>query len=139
MLGCILFRIAQHTTQCVTGNATRFLCITNSLHGMQARGYAKKVVAKGKSKGMVKAEFKGPEVCKDPGRLTSYAVGVNIFKQGEDPKLKPNEEYPEWLFQLNLGNAKKLKELEPDTWEYWKRLRKENIWRYNRLHKGKKL
>lgn len=87
---------------------------------------------------MVKEELAGPEVCRDPVRLTSYAVGVNIFKQGEDPKLKPPEEYPEWLFQLNLGLAKKLPELDPDTLEYWKRLRKENIWRYNRLHKGKK-
>lgn len=42
------------------------------------------------------------------------------------------------LFQLNLGPAKKLPELEPETWEYWQRLRKENIWRFNRLHKGKK-
>lgn len=53
-------------------------------------------VTKGKGKGMVKEELAGPEVCKDPVRLTSYAVGVNIFKQGEDPKLKPLEEYPEW-------------------------------------------
>lgn len=52
--------------------------------------------AKGKGKGMVKEELKGPEVCKDPARLTSYAVGANIFKQGDDPKLKPPEEYPEW-------------------------------------------
>lgn len=42
------------------------------------------------------------------------------------------------LFQLNLGPPKKLHELDPETWEYWKRLRKENIWRFNRLHKGKK-
>lgn len=53
-------------------------------------------VAKGKGKGMVKEELKGPEVCKDPVRLTSYAVGVNIYKQGEDPQLKPPEQYPEW-------------------------------------------
>lgn len=42
------------------------------------------------------------------------------------------------LFQLNLGAAQKIHELEADTWKYWKRLRKENIWRFNRLHKGKK-
>lgn len=54
------------------------------------------LAAKGKGKGMMKEELKGPEVCKDPVRLTSHAVGVNIFKQGEDPKLKPPEEYPEW-------------------------------------------
>lgn len=52
--------------------------------------------AKGKGKGMMKEDLKGPEVCKDPERLTSYAVGVNIFKQGDDPKIKPPEEYPEW-------------------------------------------
>lgn len=45
---------------------------------------------------MMKEEQKGPEVCKDPVRLTTYAVGVNIFKQGEDPQLKPPEQYPEW-------------------------------------------
>uniref|UniRef100_A0A3P9MBS7 Large ribosomal subunit protein mL54 n=1 Tax=Oryzias latipes TaxID=8090 RepID=A0A3P9MBS7_ORYLA len=97
----------------------------------------KNVSAKGKGKGMAKEDLKGPEVCKDPLRLTSYAVGANILKQGEDPKLKPAEEYPEWLFQLNLGDVKRLHELEPDSWDYWSRLRKENIWRYNKLHKGK--
>uniref|UniRef100_A0A3Q2PUM3 Uncharacterized protein n=1 Tax=Fundulus heteroclitus TaxID=8078 RepID=A0A3Q2PUM3_FUNHE len=37
--------------------------------------------AKGKGKGMMKEVLKGPEVCKDPAILTSYAVGVNIYKQ----------------------------------------------------------
>ncbi|XP_029938879.1 large ribosomal subunit protein mL54 [Salarias fasciatus] len=133
-----LFRVAS-LTQCATSKSTSLLCKTSIFHRGQTCGYAKKVAAKGKGKGMVKAELKGPEVCRDPVRLTSHAVGVNIFKEGEDPKLKPTEEYPEWLFQLNLGLPKKLHELESDTWEYWKRLRKENIWRYNRLNKGKKL
>ncbi|XP_047443930.1 39S ribosomal protein L54, mitochondrial [Mugil cephalus] len=131
-----LFRLAP-LAKCATNGAT-LLCRTNTLNRVLSCGYAKKVVAKGKGKSMVKEELKGPEVCKDPVRLTSYAVGVNVFKQGEDPKLKPPEEYPEWLFQLNLGDPHKLHELEPDTWEYWKRLRKENIWRSNRLHKGKR-
>ncbi|KAM4547675.1 large ribosomal subunit protein mL54 [Odontesthes bonariensis] len=138
MLGYCLFRIAP-STKCISSSATTFLSRTNMLNRIQTCGYAKKVAAKGKGKGMVKEELKGPEVCKDPVRLTAYAVGANIFKQGEDPKLKPPEEYPEWLFQLNVGDVKKLHELESDTWEYWKRLRKENIWRYNRLHRGKKL
>ncbi|XP_041647734.1 39S ribosomal protein L54, mitochondrial [Cheilinus undulatus] len=128
MSGSSLFRIVKQAR----------LIRTNTLNRIQACGYAKKVAAKGKGKGMVKEEFKGPEVCRDPVRLTSYAVGVNIFKQGEDPPLKPPEQYPEWLFQLNLGPPKKLNELESDSREYWKRLRKENIWRHNKLHKGKK-
>ncbi|XP_007240181.1 39S ribosomal protein L54, mitochondrial isoform X2 [Astyanax mexicanus] len=124
------------------------LCVFNShaetcaLAGLRGsvgvRGYAKKVAAKGKGKGMMKDVQKGPEVCKDPEKLVSHAVGVNIFKQGEDPPIKPKDEYPEWLFQLNLGPAKKLEEMDSESHEYWKRLRKENIWRFNRLHKGKK-
>ncbi|XP_035508934.1 39S ribosomal protein L54, mitochondrial [Morone saxatilis] len=137
MSGCSLFRVLP-LTRCITSNATTLLCRTSNLNRTQTCGYAKKIVSKGKGKGMMKENLKGPEVCKDPVRLTTHAVGVNIFKQGEDPQLKPPEEYPEWLYQLNLGEVKKLNELSSDTWEYWKRLRKENIWRHNRLHKGKK-
>ncbi|XP_070688712.1 large ribosomal subunit protein mL54 [Pempheris klunzingeri] len=137
MSGYSLFRIVT-LTKCLTNNATTFLCRTNTLNRAQTCGYAKKAAAKGKGKGMVKEQFKGPEVCKDAARLTSSAVGVNVLKQGEDPQLKPPEQYPEWLFQLNLGAPKKLHEMDSDTLEYWNRLRKENIWRFNRLHKGKK-
>lgn len=55
---------------------------------------------KGKGKGMLKEVVKGPEVCKDPVKLCTHAVGVNVFKQGEDPSLKPKEEYPEWYLCL---------------------------------------
>ncbi|KAM6963321.1 large ribosomal subunit protein mL54 [Aplochiton taeniatus] len=124
--------------RCLLTNSPVDLCTSNSLYRIRTCGYAKKVAAKGK-KGMVKDVLKGPEVCTDPVKLTSYAVGANIFKQGEDPPLKPREEYPEWLFQLNLGLPKKVTELEPDTREYWKVMRKEHMWRFNKLNKGKKL
>lgn len=29
-----------------------------------------------------------------------YATGCNVFSEGEDPKLKPDEEYPDWLWEL---------------------------------------
>ncbi|MBN3309750.1 RM54 protein, partial [Amia calva] len=96
-------------------------------------------VAKGKGKGMAKESLKGPEVCKDPVKLTSHAMGVNIYKTGQDPPLKAPQEYPDWLFQLDLGPPKKLTELDPESHSYWKLLRKEHMWRFNRLHKGKKL
>lgn len=60
------------------------------------------LAAKAKGKGMAKEAFKGPEVCKDPVRLTTHAVGVNVFKQGEDPVLKAPEEYPEWYDIFSL-------------------------------------
>ncbi|XP_051930862.1 39S ribosomal protein L54, mitochondrial [Hippocampus zosterae] len=133
-----LFSVALFTRHIANNAPLLTIRRTNALNKLQACGYAKKVAAKGKGKGMVKEELKGPEVCKDPARLTSYAVGVNIYKEGEDPKLKPVQEYPEWLFQLNLEAPYMLHELEEDSWDYWKRLRKENIWRHNKLRKGKK-
>lgn len=132
-----LFRIVT-LSKGIANNATTSLCRTSALNRIQTCGYAKKVVAKVKGKGMMKQDLQGPEVCRDPVRLTTHAVGANIFKQGEDPQLKPHDQYPEWLFELNLGTPKKLNEMEQDTWEYWKRLRKENILRNNKLQKGKK-
>lgn len=43
------------------------------------------------------------------------------------------------LFQVNLGPPQKLEDLEPESREYWRLLRKQNIWRHNRLSKNKKL
>lgn len=43
------------------------------------------------------------------------------------------------LFKIHLGPPKKLEELDPDSLEYWRRLRKYNTWQRNRLKKGKKL
>lgn len=92
------------------------------------------------TKGSVATEaLKDPEVCTDPAQLTTHAMGVNIYKEGQDVALKPDSEYPEWLFHMNLGPPKKLEELEPESPEYWRLLRKQNIWRHNRLSKNKKL
>ncbi|KAJ8277375.1 hypothetical protein GJAV_G00074490 [Gymnothorax javanicus] len=138
MASYVVFNAANRLKLIAANNSTA-QCINGFIYRIQACGYAKKPTAKGKGKGMVKEVLKGPEVCKDPVRLTTHAVGVNIFKQGEDPPLRPVEEYPEWLFQLNLGPPKKLQELDPESRQYWKVLRKEHMWRNNRLNKGKKL
>ena len=42
------------------------------------------------------------------------------------------------LFQMNVGPPKKLEELDPETREYWRLLRKHYIWRHNRLSKNQK-
>lgn len=31
---------------------------------------------------------------------TTHCTGANYFKEGEDPVLKPDEEYPKWLWGL---------------------------------------
>ncbi|NXV92773.1 large ribosomal subunit protein mL54 [Calonectris borealis] len=104
-----------------------------------ARGYAKKPATKSKGKNLPKEGLKGPEVCTDPAMLTTYAMGVNYFKDGPEVALKPDSEYPDWLFKIHLGPPKKLEELDPDSIEYWRRLRKYNTWQRNRLKKGKKM
>ncbi|XP_012878198.1 PREDICTED: 39S ribosomal protein L54, mitochondrial [Dipodomys ordii] len=105
------------------------------------REYAKKPVmkgAKGGKGGMVSQVLKDPDVCTDPVKLTTHAMGVNIYKEGQDVVLKPDAEYPEWLFQMNVGPPKTLEELDPESREYWRLLRKQNIWRHNRLSKNQK-
>ncbi|XP_067871947.1 large ribosomal subunit protein mL54 [Heterodontus francisci] len=120
------------------GTVRSALLQCGQFHRMAARGYAKKAVVKGKGKMGVKEALQGPEVCKDPVILTTHAVGVNIYKQGQDPELQPDTEYPEWLFTLNLGPPKSLDELDPESWEYWKRIRKQHMWQHNKIRKGKK-
>ncbi|XP_053228301.1 39S ribosomal protein L54, mitochondrial [Podarcis raffonei] len=104
--------------------------------GPGLRSYAKKAGGvKIRGKGPAKEDMKGPEVCKDAAILTTHAVGVNIYKEGPEVALKPDSEYPEWLFQMHLGPPKKLEELDPETHEYWQKLRKLNIWQENKLKK----
>ncbi|XP_044311871.1 39S ribosomal protein L54, mitochondrial [Varanus komodoensis] len=99
------------------------------------RSYAKKAVMKMKGKGTPAEAPKGPDVCKDPVLLTTHAMGVNIYKEGPEVALKPDSEYPEWLFQMYIGPPKKLNELDPETHKYWRTLRKINLKQRNRVGK----
>ncbi len=48
-------------------------------------------------------EKKEVPVEKDPSKIAAYCCGSNILKEGQDVKLGPDSEYPEWLFKMHLG------------------------------------
>lgn len=39
----------------------------------------------------------------DTEKLVNYVCGSNILKQGQDVQLKPDSEYPDWLWSLRLS------------------------------------
>lgn len=68
----------------------------------------------------------------DPEKLTKFCCGANIYKEGSDPELKTDDEYPEWLWNLDLEPHKRtIDDLDKDTFRYWKKLRKQHIIRQN--------
>ncbi|XP_052897437.1 39S ribosomal protein L54, mitochondrial [Anopheles moucheti] len=74
----------------------------------------------------------------DTARLVNYVCGSNILKQGEDVKLQPDTEYPEWLWKLHVGAPLTLEEMDPNTKAYWRKLRRMALQRNNKLAKLKK-
>lgn len=80
------------------------------------------------------------EVETDPKRLVQYCCGANIYITGSDPELKPDSEYPEWLWTLRLDRRPPdLSELDPEDYPYWRRLRKLTLRRKNQLRKVDKI
>jgi len=74
----------------------------------------------------------------DTQKLVNYVCGSNIYIKGEDIKIKPDSEYPDWLWSLHTGPPKTLSELDPDTKGYWRKLRTEALRRNNQLSKLRK-
>lgn len=76
----------------------------------------------------------------DTNKLCNFVCGVNYFKEGEDPPILLDSEYPDWLFTLRTNRkAPDLSELSKDDWYYWIRLRKINIRNNNKERKYSKL
>jgi len=64
----------------------------------------------------------------DAVKLTSFLCGGNTSREGgADPELKPESEYPDWLWTLRTDRGSpSLDELDPNSWEYWRQLRTVN-------------
>lgn len=70
-----------------------------------------------------------------PAAITETVCrGVNIYKNGEDPMLKEDSQYPDWLWNL-LEPKKSYEELSPDTKQYWRRHNKCKAHEHNELRK----
>ncbi|XP_074834543.1 large ribosomal subunit protein mL54 [Carettochelys insculpta] len=130
--------MAARALGCALGAGRRLAAAPAVLRGPPAQSYAKKAVVKTKGKGFSKEAVKDSKVCEDPVMLTTHAMGVNYYRQGPEVVLKDDSEYPDWLFQMYLGPPKKLEELDPETPQYWRRLRKYDTWRRNKLSKARK-
>ncbi|XP_076165644.1 mitochondrial ribosomal protein L54 [Ptiloglossa arizonensis] len=104
-------------------------------YAIQTKNYAvatgKKVIKK------MKIEKVQLPVEKDVNKLLTYVCGSNIYQTGEDVKLKPDSEYPDWLWTLRL-KPKDFSELDPNTKEYWKYVRKHGLLQNNRKMKHRR-
>lgn len=55
--------------------------------------------------------------------LTRVCAGLNYFQTGEDPPIREDNEYPDWLVNI-IEPVKSYKELLPDSKQYWRRFNK---------------
>ncbi|XP_072946412.1 large ribosomal subunit protein mL54 [Epargyreus clarus] len=106
---------------------------TSAAGGVLGLGRGKKKM--GKLGPMEKKEL---PVETDPEKLVNYVCGSNIYVTGEDVKLKEDSEYPEWLWDLNTGAAPRIEDMDPNTKQYWLRVRAAGMKRNNRLLSFKK-
>lgn len=93
----------------------------------------------GMKRPLKKSEKKILPVEKDVNKLLTYVCGTNLCKEGgEDVKIKPDSEYPSWLWNIRTGPPLTLEELDPNTKQYWKKLRSLGLRRNNKLRKTRK-
>ncbi|EFN88162.1 39S ribosomal protein L54, mitochondrial [Harpegnathos saltator] len=107
-------------------------------HAIQARSYAILMSKKPKKSFSVSVEKKVLSVETDPYKLQSHVCGTNIYKEGEDVKIKSDSEYPSWLWNIRTGPPPPLEEMDPNTKQYWRRLRLLGLRRNNKIKGTKK-
>ncbi|KMT17086.1 hypothetical protein BVRB_2g041400 [Beta vulgaris subsp. vulgaris] len=73
-----------------------------------SRTYATGKAKKGSKGG---AATEAPKISLTKEVKATTVVGANILKDGTDPKVRPDSEYPDWLFQL-LDKRPALSELQ---------------------------
>ncbi|VVC87910.1 unnamed protein product [Leptidea sinapis] len=122
------------TYSCFHTNSVEFAAVkktTSAAGGVMGLGRGKK---KGGKVGTVEKKLLPVET--DPEKLVNFVCGSNIYVTGED--VKEDSEYPDWLWSLNTGKPPRIEDLDPNTKEYWKRVRAAGMRRNNKLKSMKK-
>ncbi|XP_045761920.1 39S ribosomal protein L54, mitochondrial [Maniola jurtina] len=106
---------------------------TTAAGGVLGLGKGKKKLGK-----LGSMEKKQLPVETDPEKLVNYVCGSNIYITGEDVKIKDDSEYPDWLWTLNTGKPPRIEDLDPNTKQYWIRVRAAGMRRNNKLRSMRK-
>ena len=78
------------------------------------------------------------EVETDPQKIVNYLCGGNYVKDSPDIKLKPDSEYPDWLWKLRTNGPPTLEELDPNSLQYWYKVREIRMKEERMLQKAAK-
>ncbi|XP_015440124.1 PREDICTED: 39S ribosomal protein L54, mitochondrial [Dufourea novaeangliae] len=103
-------------------------------YAIQVKNYAVLPSKKAAKSKQIKIEKVKIPVEKDVNKLLNYVCGSNIYTEGEDIKLKPDNEYPDWIWEIRTEPLQ-LSELDPDTKQYWRFVRRDNLKRNNAMKK----
>lgn len=82
-----------------------------------------------------KRRFRLP-VESDPNKLVNFCCGLDYRKDLAPVKIKPDNEYPDWLWNMRLHPKKPSWELTRGTKEYYETLHAESVKRKNILKKA---
>lgn len=83
-----------------------------------------------------KRRFRIP-VNNDPHHLVTHLSGSNIYKVGEDIKIKDDSHYPDWIWTAKIDGPPALEDFTPDDEEYWEWIEHTNKARKYRLMRSK--
>ena len=77
--------------------------------------------------------------CYSSKNFPTTCPGANYMKEGEETQLKPDSEYPDWLWTLG-GPKREFKDMSPevDGKAYFKRERKMKIREQNMIRKQRR-
>ncbi|XP_065216992.1 large ribosomal subunit protein mL54 [Planococcus citri] len=132
-----MFSIIKTACNTLYSVSTRPQLTITPLSSVLSRSYAEPGGGGKRGKPSAGGKIKEFPIETDPHKLVNYCCGSNIYKEGEDIQLKPESEYPDWLWNIRTGPAPKLEDLDPNSKEYWLKVRVLARRRMNRMNRLK--